>query len=333
MTAKKVLVYSPIGLGNFLLAIPLIEYLSRTAEVDVLVKSFSEPLARKYPNYIREVIHDKGWKQNLKRIRGRGYREIYYTFPGHVNKHLLVMFLSGIRGRYGYKVPAHGRRLYFLHPAYSDYTEAENEALLNLRLAQPEATYDTIHAQREKYWLRDAEVPLRGRVCLHPGSEVGALGELKRWPLDHWNRLLQQLNQLPEVEEINVILGPKEVNLEAELQLPAKASFVKTNLNNLVSILSGARLMIGNDSGISHLEACSGVPTITLFGPVSWLKSHPIGNRENVMALPLDCAPCQQFSADIECTNAQHQACMRGITPEAVIERVQAMDIFAGRNA
>jgi heptosyltransferase III len=40
-----------------------------------------------------------------------------------------------------------------------------------------------------------------------------------------------------------------------------------TDLAQLASWIAGARLYIGNDSGIAHLAAAAGVPTLVLFGP------------------------------------------------------------------
>ena len=70
------------------------------------------------------------------------------------------------------------------------------------------------------------------------------------------------------------------------------------NLLELAAWLKGARLYIGNDSGISHLAAATGMPTFVLFGPTDpaiwaprganvWVKrSEPLQDLESAALLP-----------------------------------------------
>ncbi|SDB46845.1 heptosyltransferase I [Desulfonatronum thiosulfatophilum] len=49
----------------------------------------------------------------------------------------------------------------------------------------------------------------------------------------------------------------------------------KTSLQELLKLLSEARLVIGNDSGPLHLAAALGVPTLALFGPTDPARYRP----------------------------------------------------------
>src|SRR5207302_7263558 len=51
------------------------------------------------------------------------------------------------------------------------------------------------------------------------------------------------------------------------------------NLYDLACWLARARVYIGNDSGISHLAAAVGTPTIVLFGPTDPAVWAPLGSR------------------------------------------------------
>jgi heptosyltransferase III len=55
------------------------------------------------------------------------------------------------------------------------------------------------------------------------------------------------------------------------------------NLLDLASWLAGAELYLGNDSGITHLAAALGLPTIALFGPASSEIWEPRGARVIVL--------------------------------------------------
>ncbi len=51
------------------------------------------------------------------------------------------------------------------------------------------------------------------------------------------------------------------------------------NLHALATVLSRASLYVGNDSGVTHLAAALGVPTIALFGPTDPRSWAPVGPR------------------------------------------------------
>ncbi len=89
----------------------------------------------------------------------------------------------------------------------------------------------------------------RSTIVVHPFSG----SKQKNWPLDHY-RLLAQKLPLP----IEWTAGPAEALAEAHRF---------EDLGKLALWLSGAALYIGNDSGITHLAAATGVPTLALFGP------------------------------------------------------------------
>lgn len=108
----------------------------------------------------------------------------------------------------------------------------------------------------------------RDSVVIHPFSG----SPRKNWPLDSFQRLALRLPC-----HIEWIAGPEET-------LPGAVRF--ENLLELASWMAGARLFIGNDSGITHLAAAVGVRTLALFGPTSPRTWAPRG--ENVTVLQND---------------------------------------------
>jgi heptosyltransferase III len=103
--------------------------------------------------------------------------------------------------------------------------------------------------------IRTNEPKLRDGIVIQPFSG----GKLKNWPLERFQQLAVRL-PLPA----EWLCGPEE-------ELPGAHRF--EDLRSLAEWIRGARLYIGNDSGISHLAAATGVPTIALFGatdPTVW---------------------------------------------------------------
>src|SRR2546426_6130935 len=55
------------------------------------------------------------------------------------------------------------------------------------------------------------------------------------------------------------------------------------SLRELAQLLRHCRVYIGNDSGITHLAAYLGCPTIALFGPTDPRVWGPIGRRSRII--------------------------------------------------
>jgi len=125
--------------------------------------------------------------------------------------------------------------------------------------------------------------PRRGNntVAIHPGSG----GSEKNWPLARFRQLADRL--AADGMQVTWIVGP------AETESPEFADLVRDEncqasprLADLAVMLSEARLYIGNDSGITHLSAAVGVPTVALFGPSDAAVWAPRGANVRTIISP-----------------------------------------------
>ncbi len=119
--------------------------------------------------------------------------------------------------------------------------------------------------------------PSPRKVIIHPGSG----GRDKCRPLDFYTGLARRLQKRGYRPEF--ILGPVERERMAAAERAALAGDFRVNdcyeLPQLVEILRSAEVFFGNDSGVSHLAAALGVPTVAQFiqsDPRWW---RPIGLR------------------------------------------------------
>jgi heptosyltransferase-3 len=105
-----------------------------------------------------------------------------------------------------------------------------------------------------------------GPIAIH----VGSGSPRKNWPLARWHELIAGLNA-----PVLVIRG----EAEAGLSLPASIRVAdRLPLEALIGELTQCRLFLGHDSGVSHLAAACGVPSILLFGPTDpalWAPPAP----------------------------------------------------------
>ena len=113
-----------------------------------------------------------------------------------------------------------------------------------------------------------------GEVLIHPGSG----SPKKNWPLENFWELAARLegSGLP----VRWLVGPAEEGWA----FPAGAEVItETDLVRLATRMAAARLFIGNDSGMAHLAAACGCPTVAVFqasDPEVWM---PRGERVEVV--------------------------------------------------
>lgn len=118
------------------------------------------------------------------------------------------------------------------------------------------------------------------RVVIHPFSGSRA----KNWPVECFREVAHGLD-LP----VAFTAGPEEA-LEDAVRFGS--------LWELARWIAGASLYIGNDSGITHLAAATGVPVLALFGPTDPAVWAPRGQCVRVLHARLDTiSPAQVLSA------------------------------------
>jgi ADP-heptose:LPS heptosyltransferase len=116
-------------------------------------------------------------------------------------------------------------------------------------------------------------------LAVHPGS--GAAG--KNWPGERFARLATELGPEPWL----LVEGPADGTSAAGLA--EAGSFVRARhlpLRTLGAVLRRAALFVGNDSGVTHLAAAWGAPTLALFGPTDPKTWSPVGRLVAVARSP-----------------------------------------------
>lgn len=109
----------------------------------------------------------------------------------------------------------------------------------------------------------------------------------KRWTLEGWLAIASYLNQLGFRVVLSGGGAQEELDYIANIaqQLPENTVNLsgRLSLAELTTIIAGAKLFIGLDTGITHLAAATAVPVIALYGPTNPVKwaPWPYGFAEN----------------------------------------------------
>ena len=112
-------------------------------------------------------------------------------------------------------------------------------------------------------------------VIIHPSA--GA--RWKRWPAERFGRVASRL--LAGGRPVVLVEGPADADAVAAVQLEAGAAIpvlCEPRLRILAAALAAGEVVLGNDSGVTHLAAAAGARTVALFGPTDPAQWAPIGD-------------------------------------------------------
>jgi ADP-heptose:LPS heptosyltransferase len=87
--------------------------------------------------------------------------------------------------------------------------------------------------------------------------------------------------------------------------------------------MEGCHFFIGNDSGITHMAAALGLPTIAIFGPSDHKIWSPRGQKVFVVRKEMNCSPCSEEKF-VQCKNLE---CMREVEVGDVLEGIRKLNI------
>ena len=159
-------------------------------------------------------------------------------------------------------------------------------------------------------------MPLKDRhwICLVPS----AAWELKRWPLEYWQRLV---TIMPDTRFI-VIGGPRDTLGEkiAGCAPERVVNLAGMSLLESLYIVCSAPYVISGDTGFLHAADLFKKPGQALIGPTAF--GFPTNQTMTVTEVTLPCRPCSKDGSG-KCRNREWKKCMRDITPEMVQERVE----------
>ena len=147
----------------------------------------------------------------------------------------------------------------------------------------------------------------------------GAVGPSKRWT--YFAELAQKLTA--EGVSVLVLGSPAEAPLAAAIVAaagPGAHDLTSPDLRNAILALKCAGACVSNDSGLVHVAAAMGTPTVGIFGPTSpwhWAPLNPLAAViETLTDVP--CRPCHKPVCYLV-----HHRCMRDIPAAQVLPAVE----------
>ncbi len=175
--------------------------------------------------------------------------------------------------------------------------------------------------------------PLARSVLIH----AGAGASWKRWPLHSCLVLAAKLRAAGH--SVCWSCGEADAGLRERITAsePPADLLPELTVRELASVVSRSRLVVSADTGIAHLAALCGTPSLTLFGPTDARRWQPLGPLAGLIEAPDLCGGswlCSVPPSDRapeprmrRCApaSALSCACLAAVPPETVLDRCLAV--------
>jgi len=331
----RILIVAPSWIGDTLLAQPLLRRLHEklgSVSIDALAPPWCGPLLARMPE-IEEVIESPFAHGELKlRARWRLGRELAKRNYDHAIvlpnsfKSALIPFFADIPLRAGYTGEFRRGLLNLVHKLdaaklplmaerYAQLAEAP-DAELQRPLPRVHLQVDPVNTARTTARLDlDRSRPV---AVFCPGAEYGPA---KRWPAAHFAALAREL--AARGYAVWLIGSGKDAELGEEINAQSGGACRnlcgQTDLAAAIDLISCARLVVSNDSGLMHVAAALGKPLVALYGSSSPAHTPPLSQAARIARIEIACSPCFARACPLG-----HFRCMQDLLPAQVLAQIDA---------
>lgn len=260
------------AIGDFLLTLPLLQSVRKRVQADEVRVITTSPAGRLCAG--KTVVDRAGCPETSGLYRlFRADLELSPPLAEWIEQADLVLnLLGGVGEAVHRRLQAAGPdRLLSIDPRPQEATrQAGRHIALQWREDLRMAGLDIDEPKPARMHLEGAE-RLPRRVIIHPGSG----GVSKCWPLEKFAHIADELESC----DVMWMLGPAEGRLVRAMHDRDEPVIVEHGLAESARHLASASLYIGNDSGITHLAASLGVPTVAVFSATDPRVWRPLGDH------------------------------------------------------
>jgi predicted lipopolysaccharide heptosyltransferase III len=344
---RRVLVVRLRSIGDAVLSTPALHSLRRflpDAEIDLLLEDWVAPLLENSPDVDRVVAVERGSLSSrlavARKLRAARY-DVAYNLHGGSTASLLVR-ASGARHRVGYASYGHARLHNHAapHPAVLWGQDCLHSAEQQLALVgwtgvpvtdRPASRLSVSGGARARLAerLRAAGIDSSRPVALfHPAAAFAT----KTWDAANFARVADEVARRGFA--VAAVAAPHESGILRALVTGARervTAFDDLPLAELAALAERAGLFVGNDSGVAHVAAALGVPSVVVFGSSNIAHWRPWTQAPaEVVREEMPCAPCPGYT----CSEFAEPECIRRVSVERVLDAVgRVLAVAAGARA
>ncbi len=340
-TPRNILIVRLSAIGDVVMASPLVEAFKRTfpdARVSWLVEAGSKPVLEANTDLDEVIVWPRGqWNQTLKNRRYLYFIRQLWSFVRDLRrkkfdlavdaqgllKSGIWVFLSGAAARVGIGSREGSR---YLMTRVVDRKDADNRISSQYRLLAEYVGLDlgdfkmkvSLGLEAQKYAEEFSGGLSSGYAVFCPFTTRPQ----KHWIEERWRELA---NRIIDKFELTVVLlgGPDDEKAGGRIAKPDHPSILnmtgKTTIQQAGALIKSSSLLIGVDTGLTHMGFALDVPTISLFGATApYLNTE--GTSGTVLYHPMDCSPCRRNP-----TCEGDYTCMKAISTDEVVRTARSL--------
>ncbi|KJJ86033.1 Lipopolysaccharide heptosyltransferase II [Candidatus Omnitrophus magneticus] len=334
ISEQNILIFKISALGDVILIVPSLRAIRKKfprAVIKVIIDVKYRKILEKCP-YINELIvcdfniRDKGvsFFRLASLLRSESF-DISIDMQNN-RKSRLLAFWAGIPSRYGFK---NGKWNFLINfkaqnPRFPLGPIEHQEKLLGLLgiTIQDKSLELWKDAESDKW----AENFLGFNSLVKEGKLAGiSLSASKKWKTKNWPlKLFLEFEKLLAKEGVRVVLIGLTDDLKIAEEFSSKTieqpinAVGKTNISQLISLISKLDVLIAGDSSPIHIAAAVGTPFAAIFGPTQPERHMPPSSsvKSKLFYSKMKCSPCYKKRC------FRKQKCMMDINPDKVFNAV-----------
>jgi lipopolysaccharide heptosyltransferase II len=332
---RRVLIVRLRSIGDAVLSTPSLIALRRflpEVQIDVLLEDWVAPLLEGHDAVDNIIKVKKGDTADRLRVMfqlsQRGY-DVAYNLHGGTTASFFTA-ASRAKHRVGYKNYSYAFLHNHLAPPASeiwgqDKTHSAEQQLgllgwTGVAVSDRPKSRLVVKPELEDFAARvfseyeiDEDYPL---ALIHPAAAF----ETKQWSVDNFASVVKYLF---DKGILSVVVGTKaELPTLMELfdKSPLNIILHNKTLPEITAMAAKAKIFVGNDSGIAHIAAAVGTPSVVIFGSSNVAHWRPWTDAPNeVVSENLPCAPCAGYS----CHEFPEPQCIKRVSVEKVVAAIE----------
>jgi heptosyltransferase I len=331
---RKILIVKPSSLGDVIHSLPFLNAVRicfPKSEIHWVIAKGLEGILENHPMINKLWVIDKDSWKNIQKVKGT-IQEIKVLFKKLKHeKYDLVVDLQGllrsgvITGatgapvRIGFREAREGSSVFYTHKVTGGkYIHAVDRYLkiaefLGCKIADISFPFPPFDSSL--FFIPDLS-SLKDYIVIVPGARW----KTKIWPAEKFGRLasLLPLKSIIVGSKTDKAIADEIVSLSGGRAVSLAG---KTNLRELIAIISKANFIVSNDSGPMHIAAALNVPVFAVFGPTDPLRTGPYGKGHTIIREDILCSPCFRKSCD-------EMKCMKDLSVEKVYGIIKSGQLF-----
>ena len=351
MAREKILILAFPGIGDALLATPMIELL-RKAKPDAEIHAFvmfsstremyeADPCIDKVHHYDFLNASKTGALKFVSGLRRTHFDISINIYPQNRREYNIISRMIGAKKRLAVKYRRRdAQNMSWLNTdtILEDdmlHCVEENVRLLSMLGIQQDIREAVLpklrmnltekHVQWADAWIHERKI---GKdellIGFHAGTALFKNHIRRRWEPGKFAELAERLTK--EVgAKVLLFGGPDDADANAIVRAKAGAFVIPVEAKSILdsaALMRRLNLFVSNDSALMHIAGALELPTAAIFGPTNETYVHPWKTRYKIVHTGIDCRPCFIYSPKpLTCYRldpTEHFLCIGAIEVEQV---------------